>query len=126
MVWGVWRAHLLLPSSAEQWPRARLRAVMLHELAHVRRRDPLTLMLAQLARAVHWFNPLAWIAVHRLRVEQEQACDDCVLRAGVKPSDYASDVLEIATALRVTSSDCINGALDGESRAVGKPAPDNR
>jgi hypothetical protein len=100
MVWGVCSAHLFLPSSAEQWPAARLRAVTLHELAHIRRRDPLTLLLAQLARAVHWFNPLAWVALHRLRVEQEQACDDCVLRAGVKPSDYASDVLEIATALR--------------------------
>ncbi len=100
MVWGIWRAHLLLPSSAETWPASRLRAVMLHELAHIRRRDPLTLLLAQLARAIHWFNPLAWLAVHRLRVEQERACDDYVLRAGVKPSDYATDVLEIATVLR--------------------------
>lgn len=100
MVWGIWRARLLLPSSAEQWPAERLRAVMLHELAHIRRRDPLTLLVAHLARAIHWFNPLAWLAVHRLRVEQEQACDDYVLRAGVKPSDYATDVLEIATILR--------------------------
>src|SRR4030095_11446607 len=101
MVWGIFRAHLFLPSSAKQWPTARLRAVMLHELAHIRRRDPMTLLLAQLTRAVHWYNPLAWLAVHRLRIEQERACDDYVLRAGVKPSDYASDVLEIATALRV-------------------------
>lgn len=101
MVWGIWRAKLLLPSSAQEWPAARLRAVLLHELAHVRRWDPLTLMMAHFARAVHWFNPLAWWAVHRLRIEQEHACDDFVLRAGVNASDYANDVLEIATVLRV-------------------------
>src|SRR4030095_13385646 len=43
VVWGIFRAHLFLPSSAKQWPTARLRAVMLHELAHIRRRDPMTL-----------------------------------------------------------------------------------
>ena len=104
MVWGVWQAHLLLPASAELWPGARLRAVLLHELAHLRRHDPLILLLGQAARAVHWFNPLAWFALHRLRVEQERACDDYVLRAGIKPSEYADDVLDIATALHVAAT----------------------
>ena len=102
MVWGIFRAHLLLPSSATDWPDSRLRGVLLHELAHLRRRDPLALLVAQLALALHWFNPLAWFAVRRLRAEQERACDDFVLRHGIRPSEYATDLLAVATGLRAT------------------------
>jgi hypothetical protein len=73
---------------------------VLHELAHLRRHDPLTQAIAQLARALHWFNPLAWLAVRCLRVEQERACDDYVLRGGVNPCDYAGHVLELATTMQ--------------------------
>jgi beta-lactamase regulating signal transducer with metallopeptidase domain len=54
-------------------------------------------LLAHLARAFHWFNPLAWCALHRLDIEQEEACDDCVVDAGIRPSAYASELLELAT-----------------------------
>jgi beta-lactamase regulating signal transducer with metallopeptidase domain len=101
-VFGVVRGHLLLPSSAQRWNPQRLRNVLLHELAHLKRRDPLTLLMGGVARAVHWFNPLVWLALYRLRVEQEQACDDEVLRRGVRASDYAQDVLALATRLQAT------------------------
>ncbi len=97
MVWGLWRHRLLLPSSASGWHPAQLRGVLLHELAHLRRRDPLTMLVARLAAAVHWFNPLAWVALRALRAEQERACDDTVLRHGIVPSTYASQLLAIAT-----------------------------
>ncbi len=98
MVWGLGRGALLLPGDATEWPAPRLRAVLLHELAHLRRRDPLILALAQCALAMHWFNPLAWLAVGQLRREAERACDDCVLRHGLRPSDYATEMLTLATA----------------------------
>jgi beta-lactamase regulating signal transducer with metallopeptidase domain/beta-lactamase class D len=101
MVWGVFRTSLLLPTRASEWSPQRLRAVLLHELSHLRRRDPLALWIAHLALAAHWFNPLAWLAVRQLRREQELACDDCVLRHGLQASDYASEMLEIATTQRV-------------------------
>ena len=100
MVWGVLRGHLLLPDEAATCDGFPLRAVLLHELAHLRRRDSLTMVIGQLARAIYWFNPLAWLAIHRMRIERERACDDDVLRCGVKPSDYAASLLEIATSLR--------------------------
>jgi len=100
MVWGVLRPRLLLPSTATSWTASLLRGVVLHELAHLRRHDPLSILIAQLALAVHWVNPLAWIAVRQLRVEQERACDDYVLRHGVRASDYASDLIAVATDLR--------------------------
>jgi beta-lactamase regulating signal transducer with metallopeptidase domain len=96
VVCGVWRAVVLLPASADDWPEERSRMVLLHELTHVTRRDCLTQMLGQAACAFYWFNPFVWHAARRLRVEREQACDDYVLSIGTKPSDYAHHLLEIA------------------------------
>lgn len=98
--WGFFRPIVLLPSEAQDWPAERCRIVLLHELAHVRRCDWLTQMLARFACALHWFNPLVWLAARRMRVESEQACDDSVLRAGHKASGYADELLEIVRTMR--------------------------
>ncbi|HSL22077.1 MAG TPA: M56 family metallopeptidase [Vicinamibacterales bacterium] len=103
MTWGVRKPRILLPASATEWPAARLRVVLLHELAHVRRRDCLTQLLAQAACALYWFNPLVWLAARRLRAEREHACDDLVLAAGTRGSDYADHLLEIARSMRGTA-----------------------
>ena len=100
MAWGIFRPSVLMPVDADGWPADRLRFVLLHELAHVKRRDCLTHMVAQLTYAAYWFNPLAWIAVKRLRAERERACDDLVLAAGTRGPDYADQLLEIARVMR--------------------------
>ena len=99
MTWGCRRPVVLLPASANMWTPDRLRVVLVHELAHVKRWDSLTQTLAVLVRAVYWFNPLAWLAVAQLRVEQERACDDVVLRTGTRAPDYAEHVLAVTAGL---------------------------
>jgi TonB family protein len=89
---------IVLPEEASSWTASRRRAVLAHEIAHVRRRDPLTLAMAHLATIVYWFHPLCWLAASRLRAESESACDDAALRIGLLPSDYAGHLLDLARA----------------------------
>lgn len=103
MTWGAWRAVVLLPTEAENWPAECRNIVLLHELAHIKRRDCLTQLLAQLACALYWFNPLVWLAARRLRVERELACDDYVLAVGTKASDYAAQLVGFAGNFQTTS-----------------------
>lgn len=99
LAWGLLRPKILLPSSAREWPDDRRRIVLCHELAHVARHDCAGQILGELARVIYWFNPLAWLAVYRLRRESECACDDSVLNAGIEPQHYADDLLTLARML---------------------------
>ena len=112
---GVFRPAVVMPADADTWSEERLRVVLLHELAHVRRRDCLTHIVAQAACAFHWFNPLAWMAVKRARAERERACDDLVLAFGTRGPDYADQLLEMARVLR---GDRFPGLLAGATLAM--------
>lgn len=94
--WGVLRPVLLLPTAGDAWTESARRSALLHELAHVQRRDALSTLIARLACAVHWYNPLVWLAAERVRSLQERACDDAVLSAGAMPSEYAQFLLDVA------------------------------
>jgi beta-lactamase regulating signal transducer with metallopeptidase domain len=98
--WGFFRAKVMLPSDVSDWPEDRIRIVLAHELAHVRRGDWLVQMAAEVVRSLYWFNPLVWVACRRLRLESEQACDDAVLKTGVEGSTYATELVDLARAFK--------------------------
>ena len=94
---GLWRPKIILPAGADQWTDERRRIVLDHEMAHIRRRDGTMQLVGELLRAMHWFNPLVWMACRRLRQESECACDDVVLSSGIEPAEYATHLLDVAT-----------------------------
>lgn len=116
MVWGVFRPVVLLPASAEAWDDSLKRHVLLHELAHVQRHDYPIQLVSRLALAIHWFDPLAWSAARRLRLERERACDDHVLGSGASACDYAEDLVEMARRL---------GPARRSALALGAVGPSN-
>lgn len=96
---GVLTPRVLLPEEARAWDETRMYTVLLHELTHVRQRDALAQLVAELACALHWWNPIAWWAKRRLERERELAADEIVLATGLVPSAYASELLAIAADL---------------------------
>jgi beta-lactamase regulating signal transducer with metallopeptidase domain/HEAT repeat protein len=97
---GVFKATIVLPAECDSWSLDRRRAVLLHELAHVRRHDLVGHTLGRLACAVYWFHPLVWTAAKQLRSESERACDDLALACGARATDYAEHLLDIVTSVR--------------------------
>jgi beta-lactamase regulating signal transducer with metallopeptidase domain len=97
MTWGAIRPRLLVPEEIASWSLARQRAVLLHELGHIKRRDCQSEWIARLACAFFWFHPLAWIALRNMLVNRELACDDLVLMSDASASSYAESLLAVSS-----------------------------
>jgi beta-lactamase regulating signal transducer with metallopeptidase domain/ketosteroid isomerase-like protein len=133
MAWGVLRPVILLPQVCSAWEEERLRQLLIHEAGHIRRHDVLTQMLANIACAAFWFNPLVWMAARRMLVERERACDDLVLQNGAKASSYAQGLLEMARVMgagfataRVSPAMARRSQISGRLLAVLDPARPRR
>lgn len=118
---GLRRPAIVLPSGAAGWTEARLRTVLRHELAHIRRYDLVAQALGQGACCIYWFHPLAWIAARQLRRERERACDDVVLASGAAAHEYAADLVDLARGLAARrrawmNAPAVTGGCDLESR----------
>jgi TonB family protein len=111
MTLGVFRPWILLPREHRLWEPELLRAVLLHEVAHVRRRDCLVQWLPNVVCALHWFNPLVWLARSEMLCESERACDDAVIRSGISGSAFARDLVEIARSIHSKGESLMSSAV---------------
>lgn len=93
---GVVQKMIFVPENWESWPTDDKKIVLDHELTHHRRRDPLWRLCAEIARAIHWYNPLAHWMVNRFTLQCEYACDESVLELGANPKSYARLLCSIA------------------------------
>jgi beta-lactamase regulating signal transducer with metallopeptidase domain len=93
LTWGWRKPVILMPEGAELWTAEERSSALFHELSHVKRSDFLVMLAVRASLAVFWWNPLTWVVYRELRKEQEIACDELVLRAGIKPSTYAASLL---------------------------------
>jgi len=79
-IYGLFRPFLLLPSNLHaRLTKAELECVFLHELAHIKRGDPMTNWIMNLLVCIHWFNPFIWFAMRQIQADRELATDTRVL-----------------------------------------------
>lgn len=100
-VTGLWRPVLLLPADFEQtFTTHEAHFILLHEFMHVKRHDlPLNALLS-LLMTLHWFNPLLWLALHKVRLDRETACDAQVLENALpqRRAEYGHALLKAEAA----------------------------
>ncbi|MXY68701.1 MAG: TonB family protein [Acidobacteriia bacterium] len=124
--YGALRPTIVLPGEWSSWSAEKLEAVLLHELAHVFRRDGIVEALAAVVASVFWFHPLAYLLKRRLRALAETACDDHAVWVSRDREVYAQALLEIARDWRgyrtLPMSAMAQGASLGEriERILGK------
>jgi TonB family protein len=104
---------ILLPRWWRNWDEAKLKAVLTHEMAHVRRGDAGNLLLASVATCLFWFHPLSWFLRRQLSALAEEACDEAVVAESVSPEQYASYLIDFARDVREH-----DGRVLGEAMAV--------
>jgi beta-lactamase regulating signal transducer with metallopeptidase domain len=94
---GIARPWILFPSDIADWTTLEERtSILLHELAHIRRRDYLTVLLQQGLRTIFFFHPLLRHACAQLDMERELACDAHVVGRGAERKVYAESILKVA------------------------------
>ncbi len=76
---GIFRPKIYLPGSAMFWQNDQLEAILLHELAHIQRKDSLVGLIQHLAQIVFFFHPVIWITNRQINKFRERTCDDFVL-----------------------------------------------
>ncbi|WP_372629408.1 M56 family metallopeptidase [Cohnella sp.] len=107
-LFGIFSPVVLIPRDlAGRLAEAEWECIFRHELAHYRRKDIWVNLLAYSLVSAHWFNPLAWYGLRRMRIDQESACDANVLNAIASKETYAScmiKLLEIGAARKVALS----------------------
>ncbi|MEX2271196.1 MAG: M56 family metallopeptidase [Vicinamibacterales bacterium] len=112
---GVWRPVLLMPAGIERHlTPAQLRAVLEHELCHIRRRDNLTAAIHMAVEAVFWFHPLVWWVGARMVDERERACDEQVLRVCGEPQAYAESILNVCKLYVESPLACVSGVTGSD------------
>lgn len=124
LAFGALRPLILLPHEAAHWPARRLDAVLAHERAHLKRRDCLSQMLAQIVCTFYWPNLPLWLALRSMRREAEIAADNAVLAAGMRASDYAAELLQLAgQTLRLPAAAMAAPSLEARVKSVLSSAP---
>jgi len=93
--WGLMRPVILLNGRAVE-AAGEAEAIIAHELAHVARMDWIKLLLARVATALFWFNPLVWMLAREAHQLREEAADDAVLAADIDDTDYAQLLVGVA------------------------------
>ncbi len=92
---GLLNPVVFLPVNFRSWSLERLTSVMVHEIAHIKRKDNLTYCLSRIICSIFWYVPFIWVAFRCYLAEQEKVCDLYVINMGTAAANYARDVVDI-------------------------------
>ncbi|MFC1490288.1 M56 family metallopeptidase [Candidatus Latescibacterota bacterium] len=94
---GVLHPKIFLPRSiSENWPIEDIEPILLHELAHIKRRDHIVNFLQVIIQAVYFFHPVVWFVNQRIRNLREQLSDDLAIhKLGQENSRYSKSILRV-------------------------------
>jgi uncharacterized protein (TIGR03435 family) len=114
-IFGIFRPVLIWPVRlSERLDDEHIEAILIHELAHVRRRDNLTATLHMLVEAAFWFHPLAWWVGTRLVEERERACDETVVELCGQAQAYAESILKVCEFCVESPLACVAGVTGAD------------
>ena len=114
-IFGIFRPVLLWPATiSEHLQDSHLRAILAHEVSHVRRRDNLASAMHMAVEAIFWFHPMVWWLGTRLVEERELACDEEVLQLDNSPSIYAESILKTCEFCVRAPLACVSGVTGAE------------
>jgi bla regulator protein blaR1 len=114
-IFGIFRPVLLLPEGiTDRLAPEHVKAILAHELCHVRRRDNLTAAIHMAVEAIFWFHPLTWWLGVRLVEERERACDEEVLQLGNEPQVYAESILKTCQFYLESPLTCMSGVTGSD------------
>ena len=127
---GLRRPVVLIPALLRrELSAAELESVVLHELAHAKRRDNWTAAFAHVVTCLFWFYPLLWWLEKRLHHERERACDEIVIRCGATADDYFAGILKVCRfhlAREIAGVAGISGSnLKNRKEAIMSVVPEN-
>jgi len=101
---GVIKPVIVIPADMTAWKIIDIKPVLLHELVHICRQDYLTQTASKVICSLFWFVPVVWIALIKLYSEQENACDEKVIRNGIAPRHYVNQMFKIACSAAGTNA----------------------
>ncbi|MDV6030302.1 MAG: hypothetical protein F9B45_09380 [Phycisphaera sp. RhM] len=113
LTFGVIRPIVLVPIDFQSFTVDQQRHCLLHEMAHVARRDACWNWLAEITTAVYWFHPAVHWARWQLRRSREDAADDAVVRSGERASAYSRSLLEITQNIVASASQPVAAVHSG-------------
>jgi len=107
---GLRNPAIFLPATYEaEFDKSALRAVLIHELAHLQRHDCWWNLLARLSCALLWPQPLLWLLCRRMEHSAEDVCDIAVVQDGCSPQQYAGCLLDLAERLTLRPTERVAG-----------------
>ncbi|WP_143307373.1 M56 family metallopeptidase [Chitinophaga vietnamensis] len=115
---GFFKPVILLPiAMVNNLSEEQLEAILLHELAHIKRNDYLLNIFQSIVETILFFNPFVWLISKTIRLEREHCCDDLVIASNTQPLHYARALVALEE-YRLTANPMAMAAADNKQHLL--------